>query len=77
VLPRVDSQEALALAKTEAEDETGMEIVCIEHYITLARSPGMSTELAHFYVAEYTGTKGQNLHASEEIIPAITDGGTR
>jgi len=69
-LPRALPQEALRLAKKEAEDETGMEISTIRHYITLARSPGMSTELAHIYLAEYTGvSRPQNLHGSEEIIP--------
>ena len=51
-----------------AEAETGHQVVRIAHLLDFARSPGLTTERARCFVAQYTELAGpRRLHADEQI----------
>ena len=63
-----DIETLASLAATEAEAETGHQVLRIAHLVDFARSPGLTTERAKCFVACYAENAGpQQLHADESI----------
>lgn len=61
-------EEIIPIAAQEAEEETGHKILEIKYFLTIHRSPGLTNEKAHIFVAKYQEEYGcQHLHEDEEI----------
>lgn len=58
----------IEIARREAEGETGLVVANIRPLWTMARSPGLTSEKAHYFYAIYSGERCvQILHPQEEI----------
>ncbi len=72
---RLDGEEPKTCARREALEESGLALTTIQHVATVWTMPGLSTEQAHLFLAEYTAADrvapGGGLAEENESIAVI------
>lgn len=67
--PPAPPEELMRIAAREAEDETGYPVEDIDYCFSVGRSPGLTNQQAHVYIARLRLEKvGQKLHPDERIL---------